>query len=438
MKKRVIALLLVAVMALGMFAGCGKAKSNGKVLNIYVWNEEFRSRITDFYPGYQKIDDANGMIGDVKVVWTTVPSDNLAYQNNLDAALEKQADAAADDKIDIFLIEADYALKYVNSDYTMSLKDLGIKDADLAEQYQYTKDICTDSDGKLKGVSWQGCPGVMFYNREFAKEIFGTDDPATIQGYVKDWATYEATAKKVKDAGYWMTSTPNDTYRAYSNNVTSKWVVDGKINIDANIKKWVDDTKKLFDAGYIKGAENLWSADWSSGFYPEGKVFAYFGPAWLVNFCMAAGEAGSVANLGQFGAVSGPQGFYWGGTWICAAEGTDNADLVKDIMLKMTTDKTILKNIVEGADDYANNVTLMKEMASSSYSSKILGGQNPLGMYAAGAENISLSNTCEYDQGCNEKFQEAMKEYFLGNATYDQALDLFYKAIGEVYPSLQK
>jgi len=31
-------------------------------------------------------------------------------------------------------------LKYVDTDYTMPVKDLGITDADLANQYQYTKD----------------------------------------------------------------------------------------------------------------------------------------------------------------------------------------------------------------------------------------------------------------------------------------------------------
>ena len=42
-------------------------------------------------------------IGDVDVVWNITPSDDNAYQNNLDAALLNQQDAPADDKIDIFL-----------------------------------------------------------------------------------------------------------------------------------------------------------------------------------------------------------------------------------------------------------------------------------------------------------------------------------------------
>ena len=228
MKKKIVSTLLCAAMVATMMAGCGgnntstntgsnssadasadnstpatqeaeskdtaaeetaSAGDEGKVLNIYCWNEEFKSRITDHYPGYTEVDATTGTIGDVTVKWNITPNDDNAYQNNLDATLLKQADAAADDKIDLFLVEADYALKYVDTDYTMPVTDLGITDADLANQYQYTKDIVTDSNGVLKGVSWQGCPGVLFYNREAAKEVLGSDDPAEVQKYVVDWDT---------------------------------------------------------------------------------------------------------------------------------------------------------------------------------------------------------------------------------------------------------
>lgn len=478
MKKKIISALLCASMVASMAAGCGSsdtadttttdntattpateaapaadtateaatdatASDEGKVLNIYCWNEEFKSRLEDHYPGYTIVDGTTGTIGDVTVKWNITPNDDNAYQNNLDATLLKQADAAADDKIDLFLVEADYALKYVDTDYTMAVKDLGITDADLADQYQYTKDIVTDSNGVLKGVSWQGCPGVLFYNREAAKEVLGSDDPADVQEYVKDWDTFNDTAAKLKDAGYKITSSANDSYRVYSNNVSSKWVTDGKITIDDNIMKWVDDSKELVDAGETSTAE-LWSDDWKKGFYPDGKVFCYFGPAWLVNFSMAAEDEGSIANLGGWGATQGPQGFFWGGTWICAAQGTDNANLVKDIMLKMTTDDDIMKDIVVDDDDFVNNSTVMNGLADGSikvkddkeYTSKILGGQNPLPMYCAGVETLDLSNLSSYDQGCNEEFQNAMKNYFEGKASKEEALDLFYKAVTEKYPEL--
>lgn len=452
MKKKIVSTLLCASMAATMLAGCGGSTSDtsksdggdasvssndGKVLNIYCWNEEFKSRITDHYPDYEEVDSTHGKIGDVDVVWNITPNDDNAYQNNLDATLVKQNDASADDKIDLFLIEADYALKYVDSDYTVPIKDLGIADSDTSKQYQYTKDVVTDSDGVLKGLSWQGCPGVLFYNREAAKEVLGTDDPEEVQKSVSDWDTFNATAEKMKAAGYKMTSTVNDTYRVYSNNVSEKWVSDdNKIQIDDNIMKWVDDSKELVDAGET-GTSELWSDDWKKGFYPEGKVFCYFGPAWFVNFSMAADTEGSIGYNGGWGATPGPQGFYWGGTWICGATGTDNASLVKDIILKMTTDETIMKDIVVKDDDFVNNKPAMEAMAAdTSYQSKVLGGQNPLSMYCASVEKLDLSNLSAYDQGCNEEFQNAMKNYFEGNASLDDALDLFYKAVVEKYPDL--
>lgn len=465
MKKKVLSTLLATVMLMSMLTGCGSSEpatnnepvastdatkevvasteatkdetsAEGKILNIYCWNEEFKSRLTDHYPGYTEVDGTTGTIGDVTVKWNITPSDDNAYQNNLDETLLKQANAAADDKIDLFLVEADYALKYVDTEYTMSVSDLGISDADLANQYQYTKDIVTDSNGVLKGVSWQGCPGVLIYNRDIATEVFGTDEPAEVQKKLADWDTFKATAAELKDAGYYITSSVNDAYRVYSNNVSSKWVVDGKINVDANLMSWVEDSKAMVDAGQTNTYE-LWSDDWSKGFYPEGKVFCYFGPAWFVDFSMAADTDGSVANAGKWAATEGPQGFFWGGTWICAATGTDNASLVKDIMLKLTTDETIMKEIVVDDNDFVNNKPAMEAMAAdTSYSSKVLGGQNPLAMYCAGAEKIDLSNLSSYDQGCNEEFQNAMKNYFDGNATLDAALDLFYKAVEEKYPEL--
>lgn len=473
MKKKIVSTLLCAAMVTTMMAGCGNnagatntagnavdntadnaavtddagakpeaaasdasAAEEGKIFNIYCWNEEFKSRLTDHYPGYEAVDGTTGKIGDVTVKWNITPSDDNAYQNNLDAALLKQADAAADDKIDLFLVEADYALKYVDTDYTMPIADLGITDADLKNQYQYTKDIVTDSNGVLKGVSWQGCPGALFYNREAAKEVLGTDEPEEVQKYVSDWDTFNKTAETMKAAGYSMLSSANDSYRVYSNNVSSKWVVDGKINIDENIMKWVEDSKVLVDAGEA-GTYELWSDDWKKGFYPEGNVFCYFGPAWFVNFSMAADTEGSIANAGGWGAAEGPQGFFWGGTWICGCTGTDNPSLIKDIILQLTTNEDIMKEIVIADDDFVNNIPAMEEMAAdTSYQSNVLGGQNPLAMYCAGAEKIDLSNLSPYDQGCTEEFQNAMKNYFEENATIEEALELFYKSVEEKYPEL--
>ncbi|MDO5133620.1 MAG: extracellular solute-binding protein [Eubacteriales bacterium] len=422
-------------------------EGEGKVLNIQCWNDEFARRMRDHMPGYEAYDkdDAlkGGKLGDVEVTFTMTPSTENAYQNNLDSILPENTSAAEDDRVDMFLVEADYALKYVNTPVCLPISDLGITEDELANQYQYTKDIVTDEEGNLKGLSWQGCPGVLIYNRDMAKEVLGSDDPDEVQKAVADWDTFNKTAALLKEKGYRITSSANDSYRTFSNNVSSPWVVDGKINIDDNIKAWVEMSKQQVDAGET-GTADLWSPDWSKGFAKDADVFCYFGPAWLINFSMGNvddGEKeddGSRTFAGGWGATVGPQGFYWGGTWICAAAGTDNPTAVAEIMRQMTTNEEVLTEIVKVDNDFVNNKPAMEAAATDdSFAFKPLGGQNPLAMFCEGADKIDLSNVSEYDQGCNESFQLAMKEYFEGNATYEEALEAFYKSVKEKYPELE-
>ena len=105
----------------------------------------------------------------------------------------------------------------------------------------------------------------------------------------------------------------------------------------------------------------------------------------------------------------------------------------------MTCDVDIMTDIVKDDNDFVNNKPAMEAMAAdTSYQSKVLGGQNPLAMFCAGAGNIDLSNTSPYDQGCNEEFQTAIRNYCDGNLTYDEAVESFKKAVIVKYPELSE
>jgi hypothetical protein len=47
-----------------------------------------------------------------------------------------------------------------------------------------------------------------------------------------------------------------------------------------------------------------------------------------------------------------------------------------------------------------------------------------------------MKNISAWDQGINEKLQEAMKDYFAGTVTEDKAWDNFYTKVAEIYPEL--
>ena len=192
--------------------GIKPSDSEGKVINIWAWNDEFKG----FFEKYYKVPDG------YTVKWTINPSENGVYQQKLDDALLNQDKAAADDKIDIFLAEADYILKYVDSDYTKNVADIGFSNASTI--YNYTAEACTDSNGVQKGMSFQCCPAGLIYRRSIAKEVIGSDDPAAVQEALSSWEKFDEVASKAKDLGYYMTPSFAETYRTFSNNVTSALV----------------------------------------------------------------------------------------------------------------------------------------------------------------------------------------------------------------------
>lgn len=425
-------------------ASASVAADQGKVLRIACWNDEFKGRFADY------IEKAGKIPSDVKVEWVQTPSKDNAYQNKLDQDLLGQDKAPADQKIDMFLIEADYALKYVNSDYSLDvIKDVGLTEDDLKDQYQYTKDIVTDSKGVLKGVSWQATPGLFAYRRSIAKDILGTDDPVQVQAALADWDKFNAVAAQAKAKGYQMLSGYDDSYRAFSNNVSGPWVdASNKIVIDPSIQKWIDQTKTFTDSGY-NNKTSLWDPAWSADQGPEGKVFGFFYSTWGINFTLlgnslakpeAEGGKKEVGNgiYGDYAVCPGPQPYYWGGTWICAAKGSDNLGLVKDIMYTLTCDATTMNKITVDTEDFTNNQKAMNDLANSDYKSAFLGGQNHIKLFAEAAAKINLKFISPYDQGLNEGLQTAFRDYYNGTITKEQALDNFYKIVLEKYPNLSR
>ncbi len=418
-------------------AAAEETAEQGKVLNIYCWNTEFQG----LYNSYAAdIAEAAG----VTVNWVINTNEGGVYQQKLDEALAAQATAAADDKVDMFLIEADYALKYTASPYTMNIADLGITDADTADQYAYTKQVAT-ADGVLKGLSWQATPGLFAYRRDIAKEVLGTDDPTEVQAKLADWDKFDAVAAEMKAADYTMIAGYADAYRTFSNNVSTPWVVDGNLTVDNNLMRWVDQGKTYADNGYFNVNTGLWSGEWATEQGPNGKTFGFFYSTWGINFTLAGNsladaEAGQVVGnglYGQYAVCEGPQAYYWGGTWLCAATGTDNTALIADIMKRMTCDKATMKQLTMDTQDYTNNKAAMDELAADpSFGSEFLGGQNHIALFAAAAPNIDTSNISAYDQLCNEQFQECMKEYFNGTVDKETALNNFYTKIKDTYPEL--
>ena len=176
MKKRAVSMLLTAVMAVtGMAATATVAHAEGeegKVINIYSWNDEFRTRLEAIYPEVESTS-SDGTVTTLKdgteIHWIINPNQDGVYQQKLDEALLNQADASADDKVDIFLSETEYA--ELKEDYPDRLErfieELSQYIAATGKDYRnYAAAVRMWADRDRKGAAKQGVPDYSFKEGE--------------------------------------------------------------------------------------------------------------------------------------------------------------------------------------------------------------------------------------------------------------------------------
>jgi hypothetical protein len=443
--KKTISGVLLALTAVFALVACGKKKDNTTkqggddkkkgTISFYVWNDEFKTRLNELYPEVEKAEASKTTLKNGLVInWVQSPNQSAVYQNSLDVALSNNL-------VDMFCFEADYATKYVKSDYVADMATLGINQAN---QYQYTKDIVTNAAGKLVGSSWQGTPGIIAYNTTVAKAVWG--DSVTLDDMdkklSKDKATFDAAAAEVKAKEKFMNIGTDDWFRVYQNNLSAKMWDGTKVTIDKQLFQWAKDTKEYATKGYLASTDDtygLWGGNWGKEM-GKNTTLCVFSCPWFTDFCLTGNVKPDVTdgNYGDLGykAVKGYQSWFWGGTWLTAtkkaADDANLKDTVADIITKMTTDTTILTALAKKYGDFCNDKPAMDALAKSDEgNSALFGGQNVIAIYAASVEKADLSKASDYDQQICENFQNAFRGYFQGSKTAEKALDDFIKALAE-------
>lgn len=420
--------VLVLVLAMSLLLACIPAfaeAEEGKVFNIYAWNEEFKG----FFEKYYEVPEG------ITVNWVITPSDNGAYQQKLDEALLNQENAADDDKVDMFLAEADYILKYAGSPFTQDIQALGV--TDFSNTYPYTVQAASDAEGVVKGVSFQCCPSALIYRRSIAKDVLGTDDPAEVQELLNSWEKFNAVAADAAAKGYLMTSSFAETYRVFSNNTTSPWVNENnELQFDDAIVAWMDQTEMFIENGYTL-TSGIWDDETTAQMFADGKTMCFFGPAWYFNFCMGNAQDPDKGCFGDWAICEGPQAHFWGGTWLLAPAGTDNPTMLADIMDTFINDEDVCSKLIENEAQFTNNQAVNAKYAEDpSFGNAFLGGQNDVALFVELAKNIKFENNTIYDQLLNEGLQNQMQEHYRGSVDKDTALKNFYNYVNETYPAI--
>ena len=442
-RKSCIALMLSSVMVSSANSLVEVRAEEGKVINIYSWNTEFRDRVVAVYSKVESTSD-DGTITTLKdgteIHWNINPNQDGVYQQKLDEALLKQMDATGDDLVDIFLTETDYVNKYVDEvvDVTIPLVDLGIDiEKDLADQFEFSKTTPSDQSGVQRGSTWQGTPGLLVYRRDIALEVFGTDDPEEIAKKTENWDVLKESAEALKEKGYYVFSSYADTFRLYGNAIEQSWVEPDStvIKVDQKIVDWINDSKEWLEAGYFdKSVKGQWNDDWNKAMGSQSKTFGFLLPAWGIDFVLKPNWDGAE---GSWAVTTPPQEYNWGGSYVHAATGSDNLEYAKDIILELTANKENLLNISREYLDFTNTMSGMNEVSEDdAFSHEFLGGQNPFTYFTPVAENIKVAPLSAYDQACVEIIQNSFGDYFQDQVTFEQAKENFEIAVKERHPEI--
>lgn len=293
MKKRLLSILLCAVMTAGVLAGCGGSAK-----------EEEKETSTEETRETAKEETASGDGLVYWSMWEATEPQAIAIKEAIDAYSKEtgikvdvqfkgrtgqreglQAALDAGTQIDLF----DEDIDRVNGSWGSYLMDL----EDFVKESDYEKtaiiglmSACREAGGgSLKSIPYQPNVFAFFYN----KDLF---DKAGIKEEPKTWEEFLTVCQKLKDAGI-TPITCDDAYadcmigyhmgRLAGEEKVVDIVKNGKWD-DAVVEQTAKDYEELASKGYF--SENIGSNVWPAGQNSElalGEVAMYLNGSWLPN-----------------------------------------------------------------------------------------------------------------------------------------------------------
>ena len=311
----------------------------------------------------------------------------------------------------------------------------------------YTYQAGCDSDGVLRAISYQACPGSVVYRRDIAEKVFGTDDPVEIGKLFESFDAIESTAAKLQGSGYTIFG-DTGALRWFSNS-SSPWVKDSEIIVDQDRLDYFDCAVELYQKEYVAFSPE-WSAAWyasMAGPLPmhaewsaldevtgnaQTEVFSYVMPSW--GALIIRDNAGG--NSGKYGICSGVCSFFGGGTFLTVNEYSKHKDAAKQFIEYCTlNDDTARWWITASNGDVVNNKAVLEE--NKDFQNEAFGNQNTYGFFLEEMKNIDYGLITGYDDACKDAFGAAIISVQKGEKTKTEALKDFYDVVITQYPELK-
>ncbi|MCI5873989.1 MAG: ABC transporter substrate-binding protein [Clostridiales bacterium] len=461
--KKVVSVLLVSAMALST-AACGGSSESGS-------NAASGDAVTS---GTENGGSAAAS-GEKLVVWTlandlidfgerfqeetgveveTVVIEPADYPTKVQTAL-----LGGETEPDIIVGEPQMLEDFYDAGFFEDLDQFGAQD--YADQIvDYVWEVGQSSDGVQRAISYQITPAGIYYRRDIAKEVFGTDDPDEIGKLFADYATILETAQTLKDAGYRIFS--SDAEINYFSG-DSAWVIDGVLNVDQARYDYMDLCVDLYQKDLTAYA-NQWSTPWYQAMAGEvpiltadiqnyaddsvnvwdaeqfeeatkdmakTEVFAFGLPSWGV----LTMRDNVKDTSGLWGVCSGPSYGFGGGTYIGISSQSERKELAWDFVKFCTLNEDTANWWIEYSE--GDTVSLIPVLeAHKDDANEVYGGEKLYAFWLQQAEGIDYSKVTRYDKAIGDAWGNAISAIKTGEKTKEEAVNEFYDVIESTYPDI--
>ena len=361
---------------------------------------------------------------------------------------------------DIIVGEPQMLEDFYNNGFFANLDELGAKDFE-GKIVDYVWKVGQDADGIQRAISYQITPAGIYYRRDSAKEVCGTDDPEEIGKKCADYDTILQTAQTLKDAGYRIFASDSEI-NYFSGD--SAWVVDGKLNVSDARFEYMDLVISLYQDDLTAYA-NQWSTPWfqdMSGDVPiltaeiqnyeddsvnvwdaasfeeatadleRTTVFAYGLPSWgVLTMRDNVGE-----TSGKWGVCAGPAYGFGGGTYIGISNLSAKKDLAWDFVKFCTLNEETADWWIETSQ--GDTVSLISALDKhQNDENSIYGGEKLYSFWLEQAKGIDYSKVTKYDKVIGDAWGAAIGAIKTGQATREDALNTFYDTVASTYPEIK-
>lgn len=356
---------------------------DSKKIYAYLWDADGEGKVNN-------VINQIGMGDYIEVVNINAGGQSDEYKNAVNNALD-----GGDKYPSIILADEGIAKLWSETDKTADLGSIGVSSDMYANAYSYTVNY-GNYNGAQKALSWQATPGCFIYRADIAAEVLGTDDPAEVGSKISDWDKFMEVAEQMKGAGYKMVSGTNEIKYPVLNQRANPWVdiaSDGTetLKLDDTLSSYIEKAKVLYDNDYTNKS-GQWDGGWS-GSMAEGDVFGYFGCTWFIG-SMEGNCPSDAKNFGQWRTTTGPESFYWGGTYVMVGADTPNPELAAYFVYAMCCDEDVMYNLSKDTGDFVNNKAAVEKLVADGIGARdILGGQNPFQTFSDAATSINVQST---------------------------------------------